>query len=267
VTLAVDADLLARGHVRLETHDDLPGHVVSVILDRPDARNAQTPGTWAALAAIGDALAASDVTVAVIRGSGSAFSAGLDRRMFTPEGIPGEASLAGLTALGDDEMAARIHEFQRAFAWQRAVPALTVAAVHGPAVGAGFQLALACDILLASPHGAFAMRETSYGLVPDLAGTGPLVRAVGYSRAVDICATGRLIPADEGFALGFVTRVVPSLDDAVAEIAASASTAPPGAIADLLPLLAAAEVNDRAAQMEAERRAQAARLRALLGGA
>lgn len=265
--LDVDAALLEHGHLRLVAEDNLPGRVVSVVLDRPDVRNAQTPAMWAALDAVGDAIASSDVTMLVIRGSGSAFSAGLDKRMFTPEGIPGEASLAALAALSDDEMAAQIETFQRAFAWQRKVRALTVAAVHGPAVGAGFQLALACDVLLASPQAGFAMRETSYGLVPDLGGTGPLVRAVGYSRAVDICVTGRLIPADEGYELGFVTRVVHSIDDALPEIAASVAAAPPGAIADLLPLLAAAESNDHASQMAAERWAQVSRLRTLLGGA
>ena len=202
----------------------------------------------------------------VFRGSGSAFSAGLDRRMFTAEGIPGEASLAALAAMDDDAMAGRIEEFQRAFLWQRDSPALTVAAVHGPAIGAGFQLALACDILLATPSATFAMRETSYGLVPDLGGTQPLVRAVGYARAVDLCATGRTVAAEEGYALGFVTRVVSDLDVALAEVITAVGSAPRGAVADLLPLLSAAEDAGRADQARTERLAQVVRLRSLLGG-
>jgi enoyl-CoA hydratase/carnithine racemase len=110
------------------------------------------------------------------------------------------------------------------------------------------------------------MRETSWGLVPDLGGTGPLVRAVGYSRAVDICATGRMISAEEGFALGFVTRVVPDLDECIADMAMSIASAPPGAVRDLMPLLALGEINDRQEQLSAERRTQVARLRDLLGG-
>ena len=262
MTPELPLDLLSRGCVRAETD----GSVLHVTLDRPDARNAQTPATWAALSAIGEACAAGGIDVVVIRGAGSAFSAGLDRRMFTPEGIPGETSLAEMTTMSDAAMAERIAEFQRAFLWQRELPVLTVAAVQGPAVGAGFQLALACDILLATPAATFAMRETSYGLVPDLGGTQPLVRAVGYSRAVDICATGRTVTAEEGLSLGFVTRVVDELETGIGEILASVANAPRGAVAGLLPLLRAAEGASRDEQAAAERHAQVRRLRALLGG-
>ena len=266
MTLDVAADLLARGHVRVHIEDSLPGRVVVVTLDRPDARNAQTPATWHALETIGSALESDNATMVIVRGAGSAFSAGLDRRMFTPEGIPGESSLATMAAMTDAEMLAQIDVYQRAFTWQRRIPALTVAAVHGPAIGAGFQLALACDVLLATPTAVFAMKETSWGLVPDLGGTAPLVKSIGYSRAVDVCATGRMVPADEGYALGFVSRVVPDLDACVAEIADSLATAPSGAVRDLLPLLAAAEVNTRDEQLSAERMAQVGRIRDLLGG-
>ncbi len=262
MTITLPHDLMERGHVSA-VHD---GGVLQVTLDRPDARNAQTPATWAALAAIGEACAGGGVDLVVFRGAGSAFSAGLDRRMFLPEGIPGETSLAEMATMADAELAERIADFQRAFMWQRETPLLTVAAVHGPAIGAGFQLALACDVLLATPAATFAMRETSYGLVPDLGGTQPLVRAVGYARAVDICATGRTVGAEEGFALGFVTRLVDDLDAGVAEIVAAVSNAPSGAIADLLPLLAEAEGASRSDQAAAEQLAQVKRLRALLGG-
>ena len=262
MTLHLPHALLERGHV----HADVRGRVLTVTLDRPDARNAQTPATWAALAAVGEACAAGGVDLVVIAGAGSAFSAGLDRRMFTAEGIPGQASLAELAAMADDDLAARIAQFQGAFLWQRESPALTVAAVQGPAIGAGFQLALACDILLATPSASFAMRETSYGLVPDLAGTQPLVRAVGYARAVEICATGRTVSASEGLSLGFVTRIVDDLGPALADLADTVGNAPPGAVAALKPLLAAAESADRSAQAVTERTAQVSRLRTLLGG-
>jgi len=257
------ADLLDRGHVRVDVH----GRMLTVTLDRPDARNAQTPSTWAALAAIGTACADGAFDVVVITGAGTAFSSGLDRRMFTPEGVPGESSLSELAALSDEGLDARIEEFQQAFLWQRPSPALTIAAVQGPAIGAGFQLALACDLILATPEASFAMRETSYGLVPDLAGTHPLVRAVGYARAVDICLTGRMIGAAEGQRLGFVADVVDDLDARVQELATAVTAAPAGAARALLPLLASAEVRDHRAQAAAERQAQVARLRALMGGA
>jgi enoyl-CoA hydratase/carnithine racemase len=262
VPLEVPADLLGRGHVSVAESE----RILTITLDRPDARNAQTPATWEALSRIGAAIRPGSHDLVILRGAGSAFSAGLDRRMFTPEGVPGEESLAALTARDDDALAARIAEFQEAFLWQRAVAPLTVAAVHGPAIGAGFQLALACDVLLATPGASFAMRETSYGLVPDLAGTHPLVRAIGYGRAVEICATGRAVTAEEGYRMGFVTRVVDDLDAALLELSAAVASAPPGAVGDLLPLLAGAESAGRPEQARAERVAQVRRLRALLGG-
>ena len=101
MTISVPAEVLERGCVRVVGTDDVAGGVVSVTLVRPEARNAQTPATWEALDAIGAALDAADAPLVVIRGEGSAFSAGLDRRMFTPEGIPGETSLAAMAAMSD----------------------------------------------------------------------------------------------------------------------------------------------------------------------
>ena len=261
--LALSGDLLARGCI----HVTMDGRLVSVTLNRPDARNAQTPATWQALAAIGAALQEAPVDIVVIRGAGTAFSAGLDRRMFTPEGVPGEESLASLAQRSDSELAGRIAEFQEAFLWQRRIPALTVAAVHGPAIGAGFQLALACDVLIATPAATFAMRETSYGLVPDLAGTQPLVRSVGYARALELSATGRMVDAAEGLGLGFVTRIVQDLDEGIADLAAPVTAAPAGAVGALKSLLQGAEQRPRDEQAAAERAAQVARLRTLVGGA
>ena len=94
-----------------------------------------------------------------------------------------------------------IEDFQRGFAVWSEVPAVVVGAVQGHAIGAGFQLALACDLRVVADDVSFAMRETSLGLVPDLAGTAPLVRLVGYARALEICATGRAVRADEAVRL------------------------------------------------------------------
>lgn len=254
----LDQDLMARGGVRVRRD----GAILSVALARPDARNAQTPSTWQALAAVGEAVSASDVMAVVLSGDGPSFSAGLDRRMFTLDGIPGETSIIGLARSDDAQLDAWIAEAQRGFTWWRDVRPITIALVDGHAIGAGFQLALACDILLARPGALFAMRESSYGLVPDLAGTSPLVRAIGYSRALEICATGRMVTAEEGYQLGFVTRLVD--DQAVADILQSLASVPAGVIDALRPLLAGAESLSRPEQQAAERSAQAGRLRALL---
>ena len=83
------------------------------------------------------------------------------------------------------------------------------------------------------------MRETSLGLVPDLAGTAPLVEAVGYARALEICATGRWVAAAEAAAIGLATAVVPAadLDATVDDLVAALLAAPAGSLRETLLLL------------------------------
>jgi enoyl-CoA hydratase/carnithine racemase len=199
----IDPNLLQRGGLLL--HVD--GARATITLNRPGALNAQLPSTWQALRQIGEQLDP-DVRIVVVRGSGRSFSAGLDRRMFTGDGIPGETGFLEITSAGPDAGQAIIDEFQRGFSWLADPQRVTIAAVHGHAIGAGFQLALACDIRVASEDAQFTMAETSLGLVPDLTGTLPLVRAVGYARAAEICLTGRRVAAEEALRIGLVNSVV-----------------------------------------------------------
>ncbi len=249
--------------VRLE----VDGPVASVVLDRPDKRNAQTPVMWEALAEIGDRLDPG-VRVVVLRGEGASFSAGLDRRMFTAEGIPGQGSLLALTERDDDALAATIGQFQRAFTWWRRPDIVTVAAVQGHALGAGFQLALACDLRVVAADAQFAMLETSLGLVPDLTGTKPLVELVGYARALEICATGRTVLAAEAAEIGLATIVVPAADllDAVGDLTEALTTPPHGAVTATKSLLQGASGRGYDEQRAAERREQVVRLRELAAG-
>ena len=258
----VDPALLSAGHLRLHVE----GPVLTLTLDRPAARNAQTPATWRALAAVGAALTDA-VRVVVVRGAGASFSAGLDRAMFTGEGIAGEASFAELAQLPAEDLDAVIAGFQRGFTWLRDPRVISIAAVQGHAVGAGFQLALACDLRVLADDALLSMRETSLGLVPDLGGTGPLVQLVGYPRALEICATGRWVDADEAARLGLGELVVPraELDQAARDLAAAVLASPAGAVRETKALLQAALGNDPAEQLAAQRRAQARRLRALAG--
>src|SRR5918998_827518 len=84
-----------------------------------------------------------DVRVVVVRGAGRAFSAGLDRRFFTATEVDGQPGISGIAALPDEEADATIAAFQSGFSWLRDSTRVTVAAVQGHAIGAGFQLALA----------------------------------------------------------------------------------------------------------------------------
>jgi enoyl-CoA hydratase/carnithine racemase len=239
--------------------------VVEVTLDRPEVRNAQTLATWRALAAIGESLP-EGTRVVVLRGAGPVFSAGIDLRAFTPEGVDGESALAQVLALDPAGAADLIAEFQRGFTWWHdRDDVVTVAAVQGAAVGAGFQLALACDIRIAGPAARFAMRETSLGLVPDLAGTHPLVRAVGYGTALEICATGRWVDAAEAERRGIVQRLVDDLDAGVADLVGELLKAPERALRATKPVLRAALELDAVAQRELERRTQVPLVRGLLG--
>ncbi len=261
MTLA-EPDLLQRGGITL----DVDGARATTTLARPDALNAQTPDTWHALAAVGDGLP-SDVRVVVVRGEGRAFSAGLDRSLFTP--ADGEPGIGGRAGLPDDEADARIAGYQAGFAWLRDPARVTVAAVQGHAIGGGFQLALACDLRVVAEDVQFCMAETALGIVPDLGGTLPLVQAVGYARAVDICLTGRRVGAAEAVAIGLAQRAVPreGLDAAVDElVAALLAPAPKATAATLALLAAAAEGPDPATQLAAERAAQLRRLRSLAAG-
>jgi enoyl-CoA hydratase/carnithine racemase len=255
--------LLEQADLRVE----LSGRRADVVLDAPQRRNSQTPATWRALAATGGWLP-SVADVVVLRAQGPSFSAGLDRQAFSAEGIPGEPGLFRLAALPPAELDATIDGYQQAFSCWSADEFVTVAAVQGHAVGAGFQLALAADLRIAAQDASFAMREPSLGLVPDLAGTAPLVAAVGYPRALEICATGRWVGADEALALGIVQQVVPvgQLGPAVDAFVESLLAAPREALLATKSLLRGAPGRTGADQRAAERAAQAGLLRGL-GGA
>jgi enoyl-CoA hydratase/carnithine racemase len=244
------------------------GSVVAVTLCTPESRNAQTPATWRRLAAVPELLT-DDVRAVLLSGEGVSFSAGLDRRMLSPAGVPGEESLVTVTTRADEQVDDYIRQAQAAFTWWHRVPQLTLALVHGHAIGAGFQLALACDFMLVSDDAKLAMRETSLGLVPDLGGTAPLVERVGYSRALEICASGRFVEADEAVRLGIALERVPAeqWDDRVQAILAPMLAAMPSAVGELKSLLSgAASSGDQTAR---ERSAQIRRLkdlRSLFGG-
>lgn len=244
------------------------GAVVHVRLSNPDARNAQTPATWRRLAAIPELLT-EDIRAVVLTGEGVSFSAGLDRRMLTPEGVPGEESLVSLAGYTPEQADGFIRGAQAAFTWWRQVPQLTVAMVQGHAIGAGFQIALGCDFLVVADDAKLAMRETSLGLVPDLGGTSRLVEKVGYSRALEICASGRFVEADEAVALGIAQAKVPQADwmSYLDAMLAPMLAAMPTAVAELKALLdGAASHPDQPARERAAQIRRLAELRALMAG-
>ncbi|MBB6119595.1 enoyl-CoA hydratase/isomerase family protein [Nocardiopsis algeriensis] len=243
------------------------GHVARITISRPERRNAMTGRTWRTLAHIGHALP-EDVRIVVLSGEGDTFSAGIDLQMFTPEGVDGEKSMVAGILEGtstDQDVEDYVEELQQGFLWLRRPDLVTVAAVRGHAIGAGFQLALSCDIRILGDDAKFTMKEPALGLVPDLTGTKPLVDIVGVHRAIEICLTARRVEAAEARELGLAELVVPAdeLPGAVDDVVAALLATNPEAATATKALLQQAARNTLEEQAAAERRAQVGRLRAL----
>lgn len=240
------------------------GPRATLTLVQPERRNPQTPQMWAAMAEVAAALP-TGVRVLVLRAEGPSFSAGLDVRAFSPEGIPGALSLPALAALPTEQAEIVVAGYQEAFSWWRRPDLVTVAAVQGHAVGAGFQLALSADLRVLADDAQLTMAETSRGIVPDLGGTGVLVDLVGYPRALEICVTGRRVAAPEALRLGLAEVVVPQaeLDAATDDLVAALLAPPAAAVAETKALLVDARLRTDDERLAAERAAQVRRLREL----
>jgi enoyl-CoA hydratase/carnithine racemase len=239
---------------------DSLSEIVTVTLDRPDRLNSQTPVLWEELGRLRRSLPGT-VRVVVIRGAGRAFSAGLDRSLLSPDGI------FDLPRRPQAEATARIARWQQAFDWTSRPDLVSIAAVHGHAVGAGFQLALGTDLRILADDARLTMAEPTLGIVPDLGGTKRLVDLVGYSRAAEICLTGRRVAADEALRIGLASRVVPAaeLDAAVQQTVDALLAVNRDAAAETKALLLGAAGRSQAEQEAAEREAQYRRLRELAG--
>jgi enoyl-CoA hydratase/carnithine racemase len=244
---------------------DVSGAVATVTLSRPEVRNAQTPQMWAALADIGDDIG-DDVRVVVVRGEGQSFSAGLDRAMLDPAKTADDPeSVIGLLQQNDEQVLASIDRFQQGFTWLRDPRFVSIAVVQGHAIGAGLQLALACDLRVLGDDAQLSMKEVALGLVPDLTGTQPLVELVGYARALEMCATTRSVGSAEALEIGLATMIAPvaELDAALADLVAALTAPMAGAVRETKALLLHAASRSLEEQRRFEREAQVRRFREL----
>ncbi len=210
---------------------------------------------WHGLAQIGASMPA-NIRVVIIRGEGPSFCAGIDTRLLTPEGVPGEDPLPDPTSSGFEEWIASIQE---GFTWLRRPDFVTIAAVQGHAIGGGFQLALSCDMRILAEDARLCMKEAMLILVPDLTGTKPLVEIVGLPRALELCLTTRTVAAEEARELGLAEMVVPvaELDAAVTDLVAALLAIDAATARATKALLQLAPAHTLAQQAAAERRAQA----------
>ncbi|GAB3499715.1 enoyl-CoA hydratase/isomerase family protein [Nocardiopsis coralliicola] len=243
------------------------GEVLHIALNRPERRNAMTGRTWTTLAHVGQHLPDA-VRIVVITGEGPSFSSGIDLAMFSSEGVPGEESLMANVGPGADQRAALdagIAAYQEGFTWLRRNDIVSIAAVRGHAIGAGFQLALSCDLRVLADDAVLCMKEPALGLVPDLTGTKPLVDIVGVPRALELCLTARTVAADEAGRLGLAELVVPGaeLDTAVGDLTAALLAVDRDAAQATKDLLTAAPARTLDEQRAAERAAQSDRLNAI----
>ena len=171
------------------------GHIYTITINRPERMNALHPPASAEMSELFDEFQNDpELWVAIVTGAGDrAFSAGNDLRYQAEGGdrsASPESGFGGITAR-----------------WDLDKP--VIAAVNGVAMGGGFEIALACDLIIASENALMALPEPKVGLAALAAGVHRLPRQIGLKRAMGMMLTGRHVAAKEGYELGFVTEVVP----------------------------------------------------------
>ena len=205
-----------RAHLRVDRRDD---GVAVLTLDNPEQRNAMSDAMTASwVAAVDDLAADRDLRAVVVTGAGSAFCSGGNTGWIASEP---DATV--------DHLRTRMVAFYRAWLSIRRLEVPTIAAVNGPAIGAGLCVALACDIRYAARGARLGAPFVKLGMHAGMAATYLLPNVVGEAHARDLLLTGRLVDADEALRLGLVSRVLDAdgfLDEVLATAAAVAATAP-----------------------------------------
>ncbi|MEM9670921.1 MAG: enoyl-CoA hydratase-related protein [Pseudomonadota bacterium] len=168
--------------------------IASVTLNRPDNLNALNAEVMAEIA---DVFAQIDrdpeITVTILTGAGRAFAAGADIKEMQPQ------------SFADMYLADYFAGWDRFAASRKPV----IAAVNGFALGGGCELALMCDIVLASDEAKFGQPEIKLGVTPGMGGSVRLTKAVGKAKSMDLVLTGRMIDAKEADRIGLISRIVP----------------------------------------------------------
>jgi enoyl-CoA hydratase len=205
-----------KGEVKYEVSD----RIGVITLSRADKRNSMTQKMFSELdSAVVKAAGQESLRVLVIKGDGKTFCAGDD--------------LAELVAMDMVQVRDFLIRTQGTFTRLEALPIPVVAAVEGHALGGGLELALACDLIVASADAVMGLPETNLGVIPGLGGTIRLPRRVGLGRAKDLVYSGRMIQADEARNMGLVDAVYPSgeFDDKVGQFAHFLASKSPSALA------------------------------------
>jgi enoyl-CoA hydratase len=194
--------------IKLETSDA----VATLTFNRPEVLNALNPEMIGEFhQAISEIQQKDEIKVLILTGAGRSFVAGADIQVFQ-----------GLDPLGAKQFALA---GQWALFALEAMDIPVIACVNGFALGGGCEIAMACDFVCASEDAKFGQPEINLGVIPGFGGTQRLARLVGKGRAKELCMTGRMITAQEAFAMGLVTRMFPgeSLAEETLKIAKTAA--------------------------------------------
>jgi enoyl-CoA hydratase/carnithine racemase len=243
-----DALLVQYPNIRVERE----GHVTTVTIDRPEAKNACTGDMWVALGATFRQIGSSGTRVVVLTGAGGEFCAGADLGGGGASGGGGSGGnvegthLDAMRVLGDVVLA--VH----------GCPVPVVTKVDGVCVGAGLGLALAADMIWCSERARFSAIFAKRGLSPDFGTSWLLRQRIGVHKAKEIALTAEMMTAQRALEVGIVNAVVPTaeLDDAVAAIVDSIAAGPPIALSMTKRQLDNAGSGSLAQALEAEALAQ-----------
>jgi enoyl-CoA hydratase/carnithine racemase len=219
----------------------------TITLARPGKRNAITAEMFQELADAARAAEDGAVRALVIVADGPSFSAGIDL-----------TTLSGLAGIQGDRFVSFVTMAQAPYRTIAAMPKPTVASIQGHALGAGFQLALACDLRIAADDARFGLLEARYGLIPDLGGMRHLVRLIGPSHAKELVWSARVIDAEEAGRLGLVNRVVPrdQLEKETEALVAEVTAHSPVTVALAKSLIDSMQSRSLDEELQAEGRAQ-----------
>jgi 2-(1,2-epoxy-1,2-dihydrophenyl)acetyl-CoA isomerase len=222
------------------------GAVLTITLNRPEVLNALNGAVHAQLHAIYRDARKPDVRAVVLTGAGRGFCVGQDLTEFRE---------------GGDDIVERLREtYHPTILGLRALEKPVIAAVNGPAAGAGLSLACACDLLIAADSASFVPGFIGIGLVPDSGGTWTVPRLIGPARAFEWLTSNRKLTAAEAQAWGLVSEVVEAdgLAARVAEVARRYAEAPTRGIGMTKRLLEQSAVSTLEEQLEREAQLQAA---------
>ena len=210
------------------------GHLSRLVLNRPDKLNSFTIEMWRELRELGQGLVANpgDLRALIVIGAGRAFSSGIDTSVFAGGD---QDSIAGGPDAGTrhaNPMVDGIMRTQEAFSWLEDAPFVTIAAARGYALGAGLQIALACDIRIFAHGISVGLLEHKYGIIPDLGGTQRLPRIVGPGRAKEMIFTAARLDGEESLRIGLCEQLVPDeeLEEAAHALATRIAAQPPLAV-------------------------------------